>query len=174
MLSEVKRKSYNIITLCIFIILFIGGIWSVNNILTNFVEKTNIVCAGQKFASVDEAIFAMESYEREINDTDLDYCPPYKVIYSFNYEKNIIVLYSYCYSFDGKESSSYAIRILKLNEDGTLSFDSGFAEFYMTEPNGNENYYYFTNIKTTQSSKSISFLYLPKDSDKNVFELCFD
>ena len=37
------------------------------------------------------------------------------------------------------------------------------------EPKENENYYYFTNIKTSKGKKSISFLYLPQDSDKDIY-----
>ena len=111
----------------------------------------------------------MELNEREANDTSLDYCPPYEVVHTFDYDKNTIVFYSYCYSFDGEESAFYAVRILKHNDDGTLSFDSGFADFHMNEPDGNENYYYFTNIHTSTGDKSISFLYLPKDTEKCIY-----
>ncbi|MBQ8683840.1 MAG: hypothetical protein IJ518_04935 [Clostridia bacterium] len=111
----------------------------------------------------------METSERKSNDTSLDYCPPYRLVHSFDYEENTIVFYSYCYGFDGEESSSYAVRILKHNDDGTLSFDSGFADFYLSEPDGNENYYYFTNIQTSSGNKSISFLYLDKESKKDIY-----
>ena len=111
----------------------------------------------------------MEASEREANDTSLDYCPPYELMCSFDYEDKTIVFYSYCYRYDGEQSASYAVRILKKNGDGTLSFDNGFAVFRLTEPTGNENYYYFTNMETSKGNKSISFLYLPKDSDKDIF-----
>ena len=91
------------------------------------------------------------------------------IITTFDYDKNTIVFYNYCYSFDGEESASYAIGILKHNDDGTLSFDSGFADFHMSEPDGNENYYYFTNIQTSSGKKSISFLYLDKESKKDIY-----
>lgn len=164
-----KKKYIAIIVPCTVVILLVFAILVANALLTNFIGSTNIVCKNQKFSSVDEAIQAMESSEREANDTSLDYCPPYKVVHTFDYDKNTIVFYSYCYSFDGEESTSYAIRILKHNDDGTLSFDSGFADFFISEPAGNENYYYFTNIKTTKGNKSISFLYLPKDSTKDIY-----
>ena len=111
----------------------------------------------------------MEISERECNDTSLDYCPPYKVVHTFEYEENTIVFYSYCHRFDGKQSTSYAVRVLKHNDDGTLSFDSGFADFVLSAPDGNENYYYFTNIYTSKGDKSISFLYLPKDTEKCIY-----
>ena len=167
-----KKKYIAIIISCSVVALLVCvvcAVLGVNVLLTNFIESSNIVCKDQKFSSVDEAIQAMESSEREANDTSLDYCPPYKVVHTFDYEKNTIVFYSYCHSYDGKESTSYAVRILKHNDDGTLSFDSGFAEFYMCEPNENEDYYYFTNIKTSKGNKSISFLYLDKDSEKNIY-----
>lgn len=164
-----KRKYLAVIISCSVAILLVCAVLGVNVLLTNFTENTNIVCKGQKFLSVDEAIQAMELNEREANDTSLDYCPPYEVVHTFDYDKNTIVFYSYCYSFDGEESAFYAIRILKHNDDGTLSFDSGFADFHMNEPDGNENYYYFTNIHTSTGDKSISFLYLPKDTEKCIY-----
>ena len=164
-----KRKYLAVIISCSVAILLVCAIIGVNVLLTNFIESTNIVCKGQKFSSADEAIQAMELSEREANDTSLDYCPPYKVVHTFDYDKNTIVFYNYCYSFDGEESASYAIRILKHNDDGTLSFDSGFADFHMSEPDGNEDYYYFTNIKTSSGNKSISFLYLNKDTNQDVY-----
>ncbi len=164
-----KKKYIAIIISCSAVALLVCAVWGVNVLLTNFIESTNIVCKDQKFSSVDEAMQAMESSEREANDTSLDYCPPYKVVHTFDYEKNTIVFYSYCHSYDGEESTSYAVRILKHNDDGTLSFDCGFADFYMYEPSENEDYYYFTNIKTSKGNKSISFLYLDKDSEKNIY-----
>ena len=91
------------------------------------------------------------------------------MLYTFDCEKNTIIFYSYCESFDGEQSASYAVRILKHNKDGTLSFSGGSAEFKLSVPKENEPYYYFTNIKTSKGNKSISFLYLPKDSEKDVF-----
>ena len=164
-----KRKYLAVIIFCSVAILLVCAIIGVNVLLTSFIESTNIVCKGQKFSSADEAIQAMELSEREANDTSLDYCPPYKVVHTFDYDKNTIVFYNYCYSFDGEESASYAIRILKHNDDGTLSFDNGFADFVLSEPSGNENYYYFTNIYTSKGDKSISFLYLPKDTEKCIY-----
>lgn len=140
-----------------------------NNALTSFIEDSNIVCKNQKFMSAEEAIEAMEITYREENDISLDYCPPYRVVYTFKYDNNTIVIYNYCYDFDGEESTSYAVKILKHNDDGTLSFDSGFAELKLDIYNDNENYYYFTNIHTTEGDRSISFLYLPKDSNKSIY-----
>lgn len=163
------KKYYAVIVLCIVVVLLVCVILGANALLTNFIEGTNLVCKGQKFSSAEDAIQAMEASERETNDTSLDYCPPYKLLYTFDYDENTIVFYSYCYSFDGDESTSYAVRVLKHNEDGTLSFDGGFADFHLSEPDGNENYYYFTSIETSKGKKSISFLYLPKDSDKETY-----
>ena len=164
-----KRKKIAIAAIFSVVILLICFILGVNALLTNLIDGTNIVCKGQSFSSVEEAIQAMETSERKSNDTSLDYCPPYRIVHSFDYKENTIVFYSYCYSFDGEESSSYAVRILKHNDDGTLSFDSGFADFYLSEPDGNENYYYFTIIQTSSGNKSISFLYLDKESKKDIY-----
>lgn len=161
-----KKKYITVIVVTVLLICIVIG---ANALLTNFIDDSNIVCKDQKFSSVEEAIQTMEAEERESNDTSLDYCPPYKLLYSFVYDENTIVFYSCCHSFDGEERASYAVRVLKQNDDGTLSFDSGFADFCLCEPDGNEEYYYFTNIKTSHGNKSISFLYLPKDSDKDIY-----
>ena len=163
------KKQHITIVVCSVVFLLVCFLLGANALLTNLVESSNTVCRGQKFSSAEEAIQAMEISERECNDTSLDYCPPYKVVHTFEYEENTIVFYSYCYSFDGEPSTSYAVRVLKHNDDGTLSFDSGFADFVLSEPDGNENYYYFTNIHTSNGHKSISFLYLPKDTEKRIY-----
>ena len=164
-----KKQHITIVIVCSVVFLLACFLLGANALLTNLVESSNIVCSGQKFSSAEEAIQAMEISERECNDTSLDYCPPYKVVHTFEYEENTIVFYSYCHSFDGKQSTSYAVRVLKHNDDGTLFFDSGFANFVLSEPDGNENYYYFTNIYTSKGDKSISFLYLPKDTEKCIY-----
>ena len=163
------KKQHITIVVCSVVFLLVCFLLGGNALLTNLVESSNTVCRGQKFSSAEEAIQAMEISERECNDTSLDYCPPYKVVHTFEYEENTIVFYSYCYSFDGEPSTSYAVRVLKHNDDGTLSFNSGFAVFVLSEPDGNENYYYFTNIHTSNGHKSISFLYLPKDTEKRIY-----
>lgn len=164
-----KRNHIAIVAVCSAVILLICFVLGANALLTNLVDSSNTVCKGQKFSSAEEAIQAMETSERKSNDTSLDYCPPYNVVYTFDYEGNTIVFYSYCYRFDGEQSTSYAVSVLKHNDDGTLSFDSGFAKFILSEPDGSENYYYFTNIHTTKGNQSISFLYLPKDSEKCIY-----
>ena len=158
-----KRKHIAII------IFLIVSIWIGNIILTELIEYTNIDCKGQKFSTVEDAIQAWENEERKINSTSLDYCPPYELLYTFDYEKTTIAFISYCDNFDGEKNPSYLIRTFKHNNDGTLSFDSGFANFHLNEPTGNEEYYYFTNIDTSKGSKAISFLYLDKDSDKDIY-----
>lgn len=163
------KKKHIAVAIGVVIVLLVCGILGVNVLLTNLIESSNVECKDQSFSSPEEALWAMEVNKRNENNTDLDYCPPYKLLYTFDYEKNTIVFYSYCKSFDGEQSTSYAVRILKHNQDGTLSFDSGFAKFELREPKENENYYYFTNIETSKGKKSISFLYLPKDSDKNIY-----
>lgn len=158
-----------IAAICTVTILLACVAMSADALLTNLIENTNLVCKRQKFSSAEEAVQAMEIIEREDNDISLDVCPPYKLVYSFDYDENIIIFFSYCEEFDGEQSPEYAVRILKKNSDGTLSFDSGFAYFKLTVPGGNENYYYFTNIETSNGKKSASFLYLPKDSDKDIY-----
>ncbi len=163
-----KRK-HTVVRISIVIVLLVCSILGANALLTGLIESTNVECKDQSFSTPQEALAAMEANARNNNDVSLDYCPPYEMLYTFDCEKNTIIFYSYCESFDGEQSASYAVRILKHNEDGTLSFSGGSAEFKLSEPKENEPYYYFTNIKTTKGNKSISFLYLPKDSEKDVF-----
>ncbi|MBR5825712.1 MAG: hypothetical protein IKY78_01360 [Clostridia bacterium] len=160
-----KRSIIACIVISVLIFLTVGT----NFLITNLIENINTVCKDQKFNSAEEALQAMELYERENYDNSLNYCPPYELVYSFDYDKNTIVFYSYCNDFDGEKSKHYAVRILKHNKDNTLSFSGAFAKFLMNEPNGNEDYCYCTNIKTSRGYKSISFLYLPINSDKNIY-----
>ncbi len=95
--------------------------------------------------------------------------PPYQLKYYFDYDDNTIIFYSYCYDFDGEECEDYAVRILRKNTDGTLTFDSGFADLKLSEPTGDEDYYFFTNIDTEKGRKSISFLYLQKNFPKEIY-----
>lgn len=164
-----KKKTMTLLIICSVVLLLVCGVCGANVLLSDLADYSNIVCEDQQFASVEEAIQAMEAIERETNDPSLDYCPPYRLVHSFEYEDNTIVFYTYCYSFDGIESNSYAVRILKHNDNGTLSFDSGFADFHLKELNGTEDIYYFTNIHTSRGKKSISFLWLPKDSAKDIY-----
>ena len=154
------------------IIIVICSMLSSCKSMDNYIELSNTVCPNQVFESPELAIKGMESEARENYSIDLDYCPPYECVYSFEYQDNTIVFYSYCNSYDGTKSSKYAIRILKNNEDGTYTFTGGLADFQLNEPSNNPAdmfYYYYTNITTYEGVKSISFLYLEKDSDKNMY-----
>ena len=140
--------------------------------MDDFIERSNMVCIDQTFESPKLAIAGMEKETRDNYSIDLDYCPPYELLYFFEYQDNTIIFYSYCDSYDGTKSSDYAIRILRHNEDGTYTFTGGFADFELREPSANPFdmfYYYYTNITTNEGVKSISFLYLEKDNDKNVY-----
>ncbi len=161
------KKKHIVIIICI--VLIITAVFLLDLVLTHIVNVTNTTCLGQKFSSAEEALQAMEKEERKRNDTSLDYCPPYELVYTFDYDNNTIIVYSYHEDFDENKSDSYAVRILKHNKDGTLSFDGGFADLILEEPKEKENYYFFTNIKTKKGTKSISFLCLPSDSDRNIY-----
>ncbi len=164
-----KKFSRSIITILIVIIASICLVWGLNILMTNFVDNTNIVCKGQEFQTVEEAIKQMEKSERELNDTSLDYCPPYKIAYTIDCKEHTIVFFKYCHNFDGPESSSYAVRILKHNPSGTLSFEPSFANFHPHILNVEKNPYYFTNIRIGNKRKSISFLYLHKNSTHDIY-----
>lgn len=163
---NVKKRVFLVLGIVVILFAVVSG---VNRLLTDFFDRSNVVCEGQTFSSAEEAVQAMESGEREATDASLDYCPPYEVVYTFEYDQNTIVFYSYCSSSDGEQSESYAVRVLKHNDDGTMSFDSGFADFCLEQPDGTEDYYFFTNITTEKGSRSISFLYLPKDSEGDIY-----
>ena len=134
-----------------------------------FIEYSNMVCIGQTFESPELAIAGMEKEKRDNYSNELDYCPPYELVYYFDYQKNTIVFYTYCRPYDGKmDESCYAVRILKHLEDGTYEFTGAFADFELKEPSNKQDdmfYNYFTNISTNDGVKSISFLYLEKDNN---------
>ena len=162
-----KRK---IIIAVVIVIAVLLCFWGVNMLLTHMIDRINAVCKDQKFATAQDAIEGMEAEARANYDISLDYCPPYRLLYSFEYDGNTIALYAYSRGwYDNEEYHEYAVYILKNNDDGTLSFTGGFANFKLKEPEEKNNYYYFTNIKTSNGSKSISFLYLPEDSDKDIY-----
>lgn len=136
------------------------------------IEDSNAVCIDQRFSSPQLAMEGLEKEKRDNYSIELDYCPPYELVYAFEYEKNTIVFYSYCSSYDGSKESSYAVRILKHNEDGTYTFTGGFADLLLEEPSNNVFdmfYYYYTNISTSEGVRSISFLFLEKDNAKDVY-----
>ena len=129
---------------------------------------------GQRFSSEEEAIQALDESWRKHYDTSLDVCPPYKLKYSFDYDNRVIVFYSYCYDLDGIESTGdYIVGVLKRHHDGTLSFVDGYAKFSLHEPESIENLNrwggFFTNIRTDEGKRSISLLYLERDSDKEIY-----
>lgn len=164
-----NKKLHPAVSILFDVLLSIVFVFGGNILLTNLIDSSNIVCKGQKFSSVEEAIQAMETSERKSNSTSLDFCPPYEAVYTFEYDKNTIVFFSYCDTFDGEKSDSYAIRILKHNNDGTLSFDNGFASFYLGEQEEYKNHYDCTNIKTSKGTKSICFTYLEKESTEDIY-----
>lgn len=165
-----KKKVVLVIGIfCLAVLMVAVQLHGCNMMLTGLADGTNVVCKGQKFASTEEAIDAMDAEERELYDTSLDYCPPYRLQFTLEIEQNIFVFYSFCDDFDGEEEPDYAVRVLKHHPDGTLYFDRGFSDFVLKEPKPGENYYYYTNIDTSKGEKSISFLYLPKDSEKEIY-----
>lgn len=159
----------NGIVLIMILCILMGCVWVGDWALTELISLSNQACIGQTFDSVAEAIQAKETEVREDMDSSLDVCPPYEVVYSFEYEDSTIVLYRYRMEYDGAVSPDLGICVLKHNGDGTLSFDGGTATFVFNEPTGSENYYYFTNINTDKGEKSISMLYLPAGSEKCVY-----
>ena len=66
--------------------------------MDDFIELSNTVCIDQRFESPQLAIEGMEKEQRDNYSIEIDYCPPYELVYSFEYQDNTIVFYSYCYS----------------------------------------------------------------------------
>ena len=161
-----KKKVLGILLV---VLIVVGLLWCVDLVMTSLIEGTNLVCEGQSFSSVSEAIAAWEAEEREIMDSSLDVCPPYEVVYAFEYESNTIVLVRYRHDFDGAVSKNLWAKILKHNADGSLSFDSSSMEFEMEEISDDDLTCFYGNIDTAKGRKSISLLYLPADSDKEVY-----
>ena len=146
----------------------VGVVWCGNLLLTGWIERSNTVCIGQYFSTVEEAMQAMEAEALREADSSSNCHPPYTVVYTFDYDKNTVVLYRYNDYF-GEESADYGVRILRHHKDGTLSFTGGTADFPLQELAYDGNYYYFTNIRTAWRQKSLSLLYLSADSDRDIY-----
>ncbi len=165
-----KINLKRLISITLKILIFIIAIFLINEGLTRLVELTNVVCKNEKFSTAELAIAGMEKYKRENYSSSLDYCPPYELVYSFDFDGNTIVFFSYCRPYDGTKEQSYAVRILKHNDDGTYSFTGAFVDFELKEPSSEKmSYHYFTNLKTSKGEKSISILYLEKDNKKDIY-----
>ena len=76
------KKKHIAVIIGAVIVLFVCCIFGANALLTNLIESTNVVCKDQKFSSAEEALQAMEADEGKTNDSSLDYCPPYELLYT--------------------------------------------------------------------------------------------
>lgn len=126
----------------------------------------------EKYTSPEEYVQAREKEEYERQDTSLDYCPPYELVYQFDYDNKTVILYSYHFSFDGVKSSSYAIEVLKHNKDNTYTPTGYFTELnkYLKYDDGYINRYESGgNIFTKWGTRNLMFVYLPGDSTKDVY-----
>lgn len=135
-----------------------------NCVITDLIDKTNDICPGQSFSSVLDAVKGMND-EIDPDDTSIDYTD-YRLLTSFEYGEFTAVMCSY------REASEKEciIRLLQKNDDGTLSFVGGFTDFLFSPPDGeNMNYYYYTNVKTSHGKRTAAFLYLPADSEAEIF-----
>lgn len=140
-------------------------ITATNHAVTGLIDMTNEKCRGKSFSSVSDALKGMED-EVDPDDNSLDYSPPYNLLASFDYDEFIVVMYSY----EEATPNCCAIRMLRKNNDGTLSFVGGFTDFYFNKPSSsNPNYYYYCHINTSRGVKTISFLYLPSDDSSDLY-----
>ena len=159
-----KQKMRLIVGICLICIVFVFLIATLNLGITELIDRSNLICRGQSFSSVSDAVKGMND---EINpdDTSIDYTN-YKLLTSFEYDEFTVIMCSYQEAINDE----CIIRILRTNNDGTLSFVGGFTDFLFSQPyNENMNYYYYTNVKTSHGKKAIAFIYLPKETESNVY-----
>ena len=140
-------------------------VFLINTALNGLIYRSNETCRGQSFASVEAAIAGMEN-EVDPDDTSLDISPPYRLLASFDYDEFTVIMYSY----EEASEDECAVKMLRKNDDGTLSFVGGFTQFHFSAPaNSNPEYCYYTNVKTSRGMKTVSFLYLPGDSTSDLY-----
>lgn len=158
------------------ILLSIGVVLSIsiigaNILFTGMAEEANKACVGQSFESVEAALKAYEDEVRGmefLDDEEQDVFPPFRLVYQFEYEGNIIIFYKYCIALDGDERiANVGIRVLRKTENGKYYFESGCAFFNLFEPS--DTFTSYTNIETSKGTKSINFIYLDKDNQKDVY-----
>lgn len=87
-----KKKGW--IGLLVLLVL-VGVVWCGNLLLTGWIERSNTVCIGQYFSTVEEAMQAMEAEALREADSSSNCHSPYTVVYTFDYDKNTVVLYRY-------------------------------------------------------------------------------
>lgn len=161
MKNSAKKALQVVLILAIPIVL----VFLINMALNGLIYRSNETCRGQSFASVEAAVAGMESAV-DSDDTSLDISPPYKLLASFDYDEFTVVMYSY----EEASEDECAVKMLRKNDGGTLSFVGGFTQFHFSAPAGsNPEYCYYTNVKTSGGMKTVSFLYLPVDSASDLY-----
>ena len=169
-------KERNRFLIATIILLAVGVFLSItligaNILFTNMVEETNKVCVDKSFDTIEEALGAYEVEVRNMNyldDEGQDVFPPFRLVYSFEYEGNIIVFFRYCTALDGEERiTNVGVRVLRKTESGKYYFDSGTAFFNCFE--GGSTFTSYTNIETSNGKKSLNLVYLDKDNQKDVY-----
>ena len=159
------RTTKVILWIVLAIALLVVAIIGINTVLTGLIDRTNDVCRGQTFSSVEDAIIGMQN-DVNSDDSSLDYSPPYNLLSAFEYDEFTVVMYSY----EEASENECAIRLLHKNDDGSFSFVGGFTNFYFSAPtDSNPDYYYYTNAKTSHGVKTVSFLYLPLDTSSDLY-----
>ena len=136
--------------------------------ITDSLRKNSAPLQGETFSNAKEALVAYDAYETKLNDTDLDYCPPYDLKHSFECGDNTILIYSSCYTFGGQTMPGYAIRTLEHNDEGELYFGTGFMDLQKTLPTDTDSYH-FMNIHTKRGEKSLGIFYLPESDMRDVY-----
>ena len=160
----------NKIILLIILVVIVGGIIAG----LKYADYLNTPLYGEKFASAEEAVRAYSDAELKKSDIDLDFCPPYELKFSFDYDNNTIAFLSYYTkhpSYGGTNAEySYIVIVLEHNSDGTLNFTDSFAEFIPKSfESVGTDYYYYTKIKTNYGVKTICFLYQDRYSTYSIY-----
>ena len=131
-------------------------------------RKKSAPLQGEIFSNAVEALLAYDAYETQLNDTDLDYCPPYDLKHCFECGDNTILIYSSCYTFGGQTMPGYAIRALEHHNEGEMCFGTGFMYLQKSLPADADSYYYM-DIQTKKGKKTLGIFYLPKSDMRDIY-----
>lgn len=164
-----KRNLLTAALLILTALLIVWGVLRIDAALTVFVHNSNRVCRGETFATVEEAVRAMEQEARAEYDSSLDYCPPYEVKHTFECGGATILLLSYCDDYDGQVAEHLAVQALRHDREGRLYFDGAFCQFRLSPWQGSANYYFFTDLMTDNGLRTLTLLYLPEGSTQEVY-----
>jgi len=165
-----KRKLLTAALFVLTALLILWGVLRIDTALTIFVHNSNRVCRGEAFATVEEAVRAMEAEARAEYDSSLDFCPPYEVKHTFECGGATILLLSYCEDYDGQVAKHLTVHALRHDSEGRLYFDGAFCLLRLSPWQSSDNHdYFFTSLMTDGGLRTLTLLCLPEGSTQEAY-----